>query len=37
MSVDTRKYVLLYSLYSYPNVVLCFVGGYLLDRVFGVR
>ncbi|XP_031573119.1 major facilitator superfamily domain-containing protein 1-like [Actinia tenebrosa] len=37
MKVETRKYVLLYSLYSYPNVVLCFVGGYLLDRVFGVR
>ncbi|KAJ7328138.1 Major facilitator super domain-containing protein 1 [Desmophyllum pertusum] len=37
MKVSTRQYVLLYSLYSYPNVVLCFFGGFLLDRVFGVR
>nr|XP_058971250.1 major facilitator superfamily domain-containing protein 1-like isoform X2 [Pocillopora verrucosa] len=37
MNVPTQKYVLLYSLYSYPNVVLCFFGGFLLDRVFGVR
>jgi len=25
------------SRYSWPNVVLCFFGGYLLDRVFGIR
>lgn len=37
MGVKTNNYVLLYSLYSYPNVVLCFFGGFLLDRVFGVR
>ncbi|KAM7451827.1 Major facilitator superfamily domain-containing protein 1 [Porites harrisoni] len=37
MDVQTDKYVLLYSLYSYPNVILCFFGGFLLDRVFGVR
>ena len=37
MEVQTDKYVLLYSLYSYPNVILCFFGGFLLDRVFGVR
>ncbi|KXJ15043.1 major facilitator superfamily domain-containing protein 1 [Exaiptasia diaphana] len=33
----TSEYVLLYSLYSYPNVILCFIGGYLIDRVFGIR
>ncbi|XP_076824533.1 lysosomal dipeptide transporter MFSD1-like [Clavelina lepadiformis] len=27
----------LYAWYSWPNVVLCFFGGFLLDRVFGVR
>ncbi|XP_068732663.1 lysosomal dipeptide transporter MFSD1-like [Montipora capricornis] len=37
MNVKTDQYVLLYSLYSYPNVILCFFGGFLLDRVFGVR
>ncbi|EDO35229.1 predicted protein, partial [Nematostella vectensis] len=37
MAKDTSNYVLLYSLYSYPNVILCFFGGFLLDRVFGVR
>ena len=37
MGVQTNQYVLLYSLYSYPNVILCFFGGFLLDRVFGVR
>ena len=37
MKVQADSYVLLYSLYSYPNVILCFFGGFLLDRVFGVR
>lgn len=23
--------------YSYPNVILSFIGGYLIDKVFGVR
>ena len=25
------------SRYSWPNVVLCLFGGFLLDRVFGIR
>ncbi|XP_038049842.1 major facilitator superfamily domain-containing protein 1-like [Patiria miniata] len=37
MQIDTSTYELLYSLYSWPNVVLCFFGGFLLDRVFGIR
>ena len=37
MKVQADSYVLLYSLYSYPNVILCFFGGFLLDRVFGMR
>jgi len=24
-------------MYSWPNVILCFFGGFLIDRVFGVR
>lgn len=32
MDVDTVKYVSLYSLYSWPNVILSFVGGFLIDR-----
>eukprot|EP01087_Luapelamoeba_hula_P018051 TRINITY_DN575_c0_g1_i1.p1 TRINITY_DN575_c0_g1~~TRINITY_DN575_c0_g1_i1.p1 ORF type:complete len:479 (-),score=42.01 TRINITY_DN575_c0_g1_i1:55-1491(-) len=27
----------LYSVYSYPNMILCFFGGYIIDRVTGVR
>ncbi|XP_054771784.2 major facilitator superfamily domain-containing protein 1-like [Lytechinus pictus] len=37
MHKDTASFMLLYSLYSWPNVILCFFGGFLLDRVFGVR
>ena len=37
MRIDTTKYQLLYSLYYWPNVVVSVFGGYLLDRVFGVR
>lgn len=37
MKVSVTQYALLYSLYSWPNVILSVFGGYLLDRVFGVR
>ena len=37
MKVDTEQFELLYSLYSWPNVVLSVFGGFLLDRVFGNR
>lgn len=37
MKVDTVQFTSLYSLYSWPNVVLCFVGGFLIDKVFGIR
>ncbi|XP_033208128.1 major facilitator superfamily domain-containing protein 1-like isoform X2 [Belonocnema kinseyi] len=37
LNMTPSKFVLLYSIYSWPNVILCFVGGFLLDRVFGVR
>ena len=35
--MPASKFVLLYSIYSWPNVILCFIGGFLLDRVFGIR
>ena len=37
MDVTAGKYTLLYSWYSWPNTILCFFGGFLLDRVFGLR
>ncbi|XP_048460133.1 major facilitator superfamily domain-containing protein 1 isoform X3 [Rhincodon typus] len=37
MKVDTIRFMQLYALYSWPNVILCFFGGFLLDRVFGMR
>lgn len=35
--MSTSTFVLLYSIYSWPNVILCFIGGFLLDSVFGIR
>lgn len=32
MQLTTTQFVWLYSIYSWPNVVLCFVGGFLMDR-----
>ncbi|XP_067898254.1 lysosomal dipeptide transporter MFSD1 isoform X1 [Heterodontus francisci] len=37
MKVNTVTFMQLYAWYSWPNVVLCFFGGYLLDKVFGMR
>ncbi|KAF4526046.1 hypothetical protein B566_EDAN000840 [Ephemera danica] len=37
MDLTTTQFVYLYSWYAWPNVVLCFVGGFLIDRVFGIR
>lgn len=37
LQLSTSKFVLLYSIYSWPNVILCFIGGFLLDSVFGIR
>lgn len=37
MKLDTTDFMQLYAWYSWPNVVLCFLGGFLLDRVFGIR
>ncbi|KAJ3590835.1 hypothetical protein NHX12_008783, partial [Muraenolepis orangiensis] len=37
MNLDTSQFMQLYAWYSWPNVILCFLGGFLLDRVFGIR
>ena len=37
LGMSESDYMGLYAWYSWPNVVLSFVGGYLIDRVFGVR
>uniref|UniRef100_A0A7S4N5T0 Lysosomal dipeptide transporter MFSD1 n=1 Tax=Paramoeba aestuarina TaxID=180227 RepID=A0A7S4N5T0_9EUKA len=34
---NQQKNLLLYSVYSYPNVILAFFGGFIIDRVTGVR
>ena len=37
MDVTTYQFANLYAWYSWPNVVLPIVGGYLMDSVFGIR
>ena len=37
LSISTTQFTVFTSLYSWPNVVLCFFGGYLIDRVLGIR
>lgn len=37
LGISTTQYALFNSLYSWPNIVLCFFGGILIDRVFGIR
>ena len=37
MKVNKEQFMNLYAWYSWPNVVLCFFGGFLIDKVFGIR
>jgi len=37
LKIDTAAFTNLYAVYSYPNVILCCFGGFLIDRVFGIR
>ncbi|CAH1978651.1 unnamed protein product [Acanthoscelides obtectus] len=37
LNITNAEYSILYSIYSWPNVVLCFLGGFLIDSVFGIR
>lgn len=37
LKISTSQFMSLYAWYSWPNVVLCFFGGFLLDSVFGLQ
>ena len=37
LNLSEGQFMLFYSLYSWPNVILCFFGGFLIDSLFGVR
>ena len=37
LKISESQFMGFYSWYSWPNVILCFFGGFLIDRVFGVR
>lgn len=37
LNMSEVQFTALYSVYSWPNVVLNIVGGFLMDRVFGIR
>jgi MFS family permease len=37
MEISTYQFANLYAWYSWPNVILPIIGGYLMDSVFGVR
>lgn len=37
LDISESAFMGFYSWYSWPNVILCFFGGFLIDRVFGVR
>lgn len=37
MDISNSQFMLMYSLYSWPNVVLCFFGGYVIDKWIGIR
>ncbi|KAK7593110.1 hypothetical protein V9T40_007862 [Parthenolecanium corni] len=37
LHLKTSEFMLLYSWYSWPNIIMCSVGGLLIDGVFGIR
>lgn len=37
MNLTQAEFMSLYAWYSWPNVFLCFIGGYLIDAVLGKR
>ena len=37
MNVETKKFSWLYSFYSWPNALFTIIGGYLVDRYFGIN
>ncbi|CAK8682913.1 lysosomal dipeptide transporter MFSD1-like [Clavelina lepadiformis] len=37
LNIDEATFMGFYSWYSWPNMIMCLVGGYLIDRYIGVR
>eukprot|EP00112_Aurelia_sp_Birch-Aquarium-sp1_P024618 Seg786.5 transcript_id=Seg786.5/GoldUCD/mRNA.D3Y31 product="Major facilitator superfamily domain-containing protein 1" protein_id=Seg786.5/GoldUCD/D3Y31 len=37
LKINKATFMRLYAWYSYPNVILALCGGFLIDRVFGIR
>ena len=37
LKITTSTFTTFYTMYSFPNVVFCFLGGYFLDKYFGLR
>ncbi|XP_034484092.1 major facilitator superfamily domain-containing protein 1 isoform X2 [Drosophila innubila] len=37
LDLNNSQFTLIYSIYSWPNTVFCFLGGFLIDRLFGIR
>lgn len=37
MGISVGNFSQLYAWYSWPNTILCFFGGFLIDRVLGIR
>jgi hypothetical protein len=37
MGITTTEFSFFASLYSWPNIIICFMGGFLIDNILGVR
>jgi dipeptide/tripeptide permease len=37
LKITTSQFTVFNSLYSWPNILLCFFGGYLIDKLLGHR
>lgn len=37
LSIGTSQFTSLYALYSWPNTIMCFFGGLLIDKFLGIR
>merc|ERR1711962_1141436 len=37
LGMDETEFGIMYAVYSFPNMVMPIIGGFLIDRVFGIR
>ncbi|KAJ8934927.1 hypothetical protein NQ314_013086 [Rhamnusium bicolor] len=37
LNITVSQYTMLYSIYSWPNVILCFIGGFLIDSYLELK